>query len=75
MLFKYKSVDEKGINKEGDIDAADVQEKAKAALEYCKHATDYTIVNSGKPWKYLLIPHSDVTLSNSFNYFVSRFLQ
>ncbi len=61
--------------KEGDIDATDVQEKAKAALEYCKHATDYTIVNGGKPWKYLLIPHSDVSLSNSFNYFVSRFLQ
>jgi len=61
--------------KEGDIDATDVQEKAKAALEYCKHATDFTIVNGGKPWKYLLIPHSDVNISNSFNYFVSRFSQ
>ena len=61
--------------KEGDIDTTDVQEKAKAALEYCKHATDFTIVNGGKPWKYLLIPHIDVSLSNSFNYFVSRFLQ
>jgi len=59
--------------KEGDIDAADVQEKAKAALEYCKNATDYTINNNGKPWKYLLIPHNDVTLSNSFNYFSHRF--
>jgi len=61
--------------KEGDLDATDVQEKAKAALEYCKHASDYTDINGGKPWKYLLIPHNDVSLSNSFNYFVSRFLQ
>lgn len=61
--------------KEGDIDATDVQEKAKAALEYCKHASDYTTKNGGKPWKYLLIPHIEVTLSNSFNYFVSRCLQ
>lgn len=60
--------------KEGEIDAADVQEKAKAALEYCKHATVYTRMNGGKALKYLLIPHNDVTLSNSFNYFSNRFL-
>jgi type III restriction enzyme len=61
--------------KEGDIDATDVQEKAKAALEYCKHATDYTTVNGGKPWKYLLIPHSEVSLSCSFSFFAERFLE
>jgi type III restriction enzyme len=46
--------------KEGDIEIADVQEKAKAALYYCKNATDYTIQNGGKPWKYILIPHNVV---------------
>jgi len=60
--------------KEGDIDATDVQEKANAALEYCKHATDYTIVNSGKPWKYLLIPHNQVNISMSFKRMAEMFI-
>lgn len=36
-----------------DIESADVQEKAQASLEYCKYATDFTIPNGGKPWKYV----------------------
>ncbi len=52
--------------KEGDIETTDVQEKAKAALEYCKHATDFTISNGGKPWKYILIPHNAVMVNMSF---------
>ncbi|MFH1937660.1 MAG: DEAD/DEAH box helicase family protein, partial [Bacteroidota bacterium] len=61
--------------KETDIDDIDVQDKAKAALEYCKHATDFTVNNGGKPWKYLLIPHTEVNLANEFTYFSSRFTQ
>jgi len=61
--------------KEGDIDTTDVQEKAKAALEYCKHATDFTHNNGGKAWKYLLIPHNEVSLSYSFSFLTERFLQ
>ncbi|HHT9146110.1 MAG TPA: DEAD/DEAH box helicase [Candidatus Wunengus sp. YC61] len=52
--------------KEMDIESADVQEKAQAALEYCKHATDFTIPNGGKPWKYVLIPHNAVMVNMSF---------
>lgn len=59
--------------KEADVEISEVQEKAKAALEYCKHATDYTIVNGGKTWKYLLIPHTEVTLSKDFSFFKVRF--
>jgi type III restriction enzyme len=61
--------------KEADIDIIEVRDKARAALEYCKHATDYTMVNGGKPWSYLLIPHNEVTLSNSFGYYTIRFKQ
>jgi type III restriction enzyme len=60
--------------KEADIEASEVLEKTKAALEYCKHATDYTTANKGKPWKYLLIPHTEVTLSKDFKFFSSRFI-
>ena len=50
-----------------DIESADVQEKAQAALEYCKYATDFTIPNGGKPWKYVLIPHNAVMVNMSFD--------
>jgi len=53
--------------KEMDIESADVQEKAQAALEYCKYATDFTIPNGGKPWKYVLIPHNAVMVNMSFD--------
>ncbi|HHT9111395.1 MAG TPA: DEAD/DEAH box helicase [Candidatus Brocadiaceae bacterium] len=52
--------------KEMDIESTDVQEKALAALEYCKYATDFTIPNGGKPWKYVLIPHNAVMVNMSF---------
>jgi len=46
--------------KEGDMAASDVQEKTRAALAYCKNATEFTSLHGGKPWKYLLIPHNAV---------------
>ena len=49
-----------------DTESADVQEKAQASLEYCKYATDFTIPNGGKPWKYVLIPHHAVMVNMSF---------
>ena len=52
--------------KETYIESVNVQEKAQAALEYCKHATDFTIPNGGKPWKYVLIPHNAVMMNMSF---------
>ncbi len=61
--------------KEGDIETSDVQEKSEAALQYCKHATDFTSQNSGKPWKYILIPHNAVQVNMSFDYLVKSFEQ
>lgn len=52
--------------KEGDIETTDVQEKAEAALQYCKYATEFTTQNEGKHWKYILIPHNAVMVNMSF---------
>ena len=52
--------------KEMDIESADVQEKAQAALTYCKYATDFTIPHGGKPWKYVLISHNAVMVNMGF---------
>jgi len=39
----------------------EVQAKAKAALEWCKHATSHELKHGGKPWTYLLIPHDVIS--------------
>lgn len=56
-----------------DVESADVQEKAQAALEYCMHATDFTIHNGGKPWKYVLIPHNAVMVNMRFETLVKSY--
>jgi type III restriction enzyme len=43
-----------------DIDSVDVQNKAKAAVKWCEHATIHEKEVGGKPWAYLLIPHDAV---------------
>ena len=54
------------VKAEKDIDNTDVKEKAKAALLYCKHATDYNVEYAEKPWKYLLIPHDKISMQTGF---------
>jgi type III restriction enzyme len=48
---------------------ADVLDKKKAALKYCKYASEFTTVNRGKQWRYMLIPHNEVSNSRSFSSF------
>ena len=48
------------------MEQKDVQEKAAAALKYCKYASEYTAEHGGKKWKYVLIPHTQVTKTSSF---------
>jgi len=46
-----------------EIESDEVQEKAKAAVTWCKHASAHNQAKGLKPWRYLLIPHDDVTIS------------
>ena len=61
--------------KEGDIDTVEVQEKAQAALQYCKAATGFTTEHDGKYWQYVLIPHNAVLANMSFGNLVGRYKQ
>ena len=54
-----------------EVNSPDVQAKAQAALKYCKYATEYTAEYGGKQWKYVLIPHDQVTKTSSFKGVVS----
>ncbi len=44
-----------------DMNSLEVQEKARAAVNWCECATAHEKQVGGKPWAYLLIPHDTVT--------------
>lgn len=54
-----------------DLSAEDVLGKKKAAEEYCKHASEYTAKNGGKPWKYHLLRHDIVERTSSFEFLMA----
>lgn len=58
-----------------ELAASEVLDKRRAALQYCGHANAFTKANGGKEWKYLLVPHDEVTQTASFDYFASHFEQ
>lgn len=57
---------------EKEMNDADVQAKATAAREFCNHASEYTENKGGKPWKYVIIPHTLVKRDYSFDYVVAQ---
>ena len=44
-----------------DLEAVDVLAKAEAGAVWCQNASDHALTVGAKPWKYLLIPHEQVT--------------
>jgi type III restriction enzyme len=46
-----------------EIDDATVQDKARAAVQWCQYATAHERAYNGKPWSYLLIPHDAINVS------------
>lgn len=55
-----------------DMKDPDVQAKAEAALEYCRQASDFTANHGGKPWRYVIIPHTIVDRAYSFPYLIAQ---
>lgn len=51
----------------------EVLEKKIAALKYCKHASNYTKEHGGKEWKYVLIPHTEISRTSSLDYLVANY--
>lgn len=50
-----------------------VMKKRVAAERYCKYASEYTTKNEGKAWKYLILPHNEISRTVSMSYLISRF--
>lgn len=55
-----------------DLDNKEVNEKRIAAELYCEKATEFTIANGGKPWRYIMLRHDIVTRTCSFGYLVQH---
>lgn len=60
------------IKADNQLEQPDVQEKARAALQYCKYASAHNKKNGGKIWKYLLVPHSEVLPNMSLAYLAAK---
>ena len=54
-----------------NVSTDEVQQKKAAAEEYCRHASEFTAENGGKPWKYVLLPHDAVDRTASFEYLIA----
>jgi type III restriction enzyme len=67
MIFMVETKAEK------DLDTPEVLDKMRAAMEYCKYATEFTNANDGKEWKYMLIPHNEVSETTSLSYLIANF--
>ena len=53
-----------------ELDSAEVKAKAQAGALWCKNATNHTRSVDGKPWKYLLVSHEQVTADKTLRDFL-----
>lgn len=56
-----------------DMDASDVKAKAEAAAIWCKNASIYSTQHGGKPWRYLLIPHTAIAANMTLDGLATKF--
>lgn len=55
-----------------NVEDVDVKEKAIAAQEYCRAASEFNAENGGKSWVYVLIPHDEIRPQSSFIYLMNN---
>lgn len=53
--------------REDQIKSEEVQAKAEAARNYCRLASDYTGKHGGKPWRYMIVPDTEVDRLSTFS--------
>ncbi len=47
--------------------------KADAAVQWSQHASEYLLKLGGKEWKYLLIPHDDISEQNTLSSLIQKY--
>jgi type III restriction enzyme len=48
------------VKRRSEVESQEVQDKARAAVEWCARASEHELAHGGKPWTYLLVPHDEV---------------
>jgi len=74
--FVIETADEKWIvevKAEGEMESPEVLAKMRAAVEWCSHASESAEASGGKPWVYLLIPHTSITTTVTLDALRSRY--
>ena len=61
------------VKRSNDINTEDVQDKKKAAELYCELVSEFNISNGKKPWKYIIIPDSEINFSRTFEEYINLF--
>ena len=56
-----------------EMSAPDVTAKKDVAVKWCKQASDHAKTYSGKPWKYLLIPHDLIAENITLGFLEQQF--
>ena len=62
------------VKRRSEMNNPQVLAKKQRGLDYCKKATQWCIANHHKPWKYLFIPHDQITETTSFESYLINFL-
>jgi type III restriction enzyme len=65
LICEVKAADE--------ITSLEVQEKTKAAVKWCEHATVHEIEVGGKPWTYVLIPDNVIDQAKTIQALVTAY--
>jgi type III restriction enzyme len=74
--FAVETTDEKlvvEVKRADQLDHPLVEEKARAAITWCGHATAHERAYGGKPWRYVLIPHDAITSQMTMAALVARY--
>lgn len=63
------------IKDKRNLENPDVLAKKERALQYCRIASEYNKANGHKEFRYLFIPHDEVSSNSSFNNLMKRFIE
>lgn len=61
------------VKRADQVEDQSVLAKKIAAEHYCKNASEFTTQSGGKQWKYLLLPHNEISRTNSIGYLTEKF--
>lgn len=51
----------------------DCSGQEEAAIKWCKNASGYAAANGGKPWHYVLIPHTAIAVNMNVDGLAGQF--